>query len=153
MLCRVCLFTNSQGYWARLKDIDEHSRAEKSNITIASSLQNLIKQTAEDIMNCAIACRAYANTTPLMRKQQRQSWSEQFKKYIECFSSRRRLFLLALVYVPPKTIVPMAPLAQCALDDKYPARQKLSMQGMEEVGVSVVSGCTGKWTRRKLTCG
>ncbi len=59
-------------------------------------MQGLIKQTAEDITNCANSCDAYAKTFLMSKVLFSESWSAEFKKYMGCFTTRRGDFAFAL---------------------------------------------------------
>lgn len=80
----------------RLKGISGHKRAGDGDVTIAERMQHLIQDAAEDIKNCANACNAYAKTFIVSKVLLSGSWSDDFKKYMERFLTRRDDFVLAL---------------------------------------------------------
>ncbi|KAI0708170.1 hypothetical protein C8T65DRAFT_211541 [Cerioporus squamosus] len=61
-----------------------------------SRLDDLVKQTADDIKACANACDVYSKTRLLTKVLRSATWDDLFKQYVELFAQRRADFLLRI---------------------------------------------------------
>ncbi len=64
--------------------------------TIKARLQELIKQTAEDIKTCANACDTYAKKKLIVKVIKGSVWEGTLKGFIDMFANRRKAFTFAL---------------------------------------------------------
>ena len=64
--------------------------------TIKARMQELIKQTAEDIKTCANACDTYAKKKLIVKVIKGSVWEGTLKGFIDLFASRRKAFTFAL---------------------------------------------------------
>ena len=80
----------------RLKEINKDKRAGEDNTTISGRMQHLVDKTEQDIRKCANSCNAYAKKKTLSKVIHSSSWSDEFKGYIQGFTTRRGEFEFAL---------------------------------------------------------
>ncbi len=64
--------------------------------SMESRLEDLVKQTADDIKACANACDVYSKTRLLAKVLRSATWDDLFKQYVELFAQRRVDFLLRI---------------------------------------------------------
>ena len=63
---------------------------------IKARMQELVKQTAEDIKSSANACDTYAKRKLIVKVVNRSAWEDTLKSFIHVFASRRKAFTFAL---------------------------------------------------------
>ena len=63
---------------------------------IKARMQELVKQTAEDIKSCANACDTYAKRKLIVKVINRSAWEDTLKSFIHVFANRRKTFTFAL---------------------------------------------------------
>ncbi len=64
--------------------------------TIEARMQNLVKQTADDITACGNACDAYSKKRLVVKVIKGSLWDGTLKGYIDIFAKRRKEFTFAL---------------------------------------------------------
>ncbi|KAM5533055.1 hypothetical protein V8D89_013270 [Ganoderma adspersum] len=63
---------------------------------IKARMQELVKQTAEDIKSCANACGTYAKQKLIVKVINRSAWEDALKSFIHVFANRHKAFTFAL---------------------------------------------------------
>ncbi|KAM5543336.1 hypothetical protein V8D89_003210 [Ganoderma adspersum] len=80
----------------QLRAIKDPESAGPDGQTIKARMQELVKQTAEDIKTCANECDTYAKKKLLTKVIASSSWDERLKAFVELFAKRRKAFVFAL---------------------------------------------------------
>ncbi|PIL33826.1 hypothetical protein GSI_03532 [Ganoderma sinense ZZ0214-1] len=80
----------------QLRGITDPESVGPDGQTIKARMQELVKQTAEDIKACANECDTYAKKKLLVKVIASSSWDERLKTFIDLFANRRKAFTFAL---------------------------------------------------------
>lgn len=80
----------------RLRGIKDEESVGPDGQTIKARMQELIKQTADDIKTCANACDTYAKKKLIVKVIKGSVWEGTLKGFIDLFASRRKAFTFAL---------------------------------------------------------
>ena len=80
----------------RLRGIKDEETIGPDGQTIKARMQELVKQTAEDIKTCANACDAYSKKKLLVKVIKGSIWEGTLKGFIDVFANRRKAFTFAL---------------------------------------------------------
>ena len=80
----------------RLRGIKDEESVGPDGQTIKERMQELIKQTADDIKTCANACDTYAKKKLIVKVIKGSVWEGTLKGFIDLFASRRKAFTFAL---------------------------------------------------------
>ncbi|OJT10257.1 hypothetical protein TRAPUB_13211 [Trametes pubescens] len=80
----------------QLRSIKDHDSVGPGGQTIEARMQNLVKQTADDITACGNACDAYSKKRLVVKVIKGSLWDGTLKGYIDIFAKRRKEFTFAL---------------------------------------------------------
>ncbi|KAI0331154.1 hypothetical protein GY45DRAFT_1276344 [Cubamyces sp. BRFM 1775] len=80
----------------QLDNIKDRDAVGPGGMTIEARMQNLVKQTADDITACGNACDTYAKKRLIVKVVKGSVWEGTLKTYIDIFAKRRKDFTFAL---------------------------------------------------------
>ncbi|KAH9894903.1 hypothetical protein C8Q73DRAFT_644952 [Cubamyces lactineus] len=80
----------------QLDNIKDRDAVGPGGMTIEARMQNLVKQTADDITACGNACDTYAKKRLIVKVIKGSVWESTLKTYIDIFAKRRKDFTFAL---------------------------------------------------------
>ncbi|OSD01341.1 hypothetical protein PYCCODRAFT_541681 [Trametes coccinea BRFM310] len=80
----------------QLRSIKDEESIGPGGMTIKARMQELVKQTADDITSCGNACDTYAKKRLIVKVIKGSIWDSTLKGYIDLFAKRRKDFTFAL---------------------------------------------------------
>ncbi|KAI0633741.1 hypothetical protein C8Q77DRAFT_1157905 [Trametes polyzona] len=80
----------------QLREIKDRESVGPGGITIKARMQELVKQTADDITACGNACDTYSKKGLVVKVIKGSVWEGTLKSYIDIFAKRRKEFTFAL---------------------------------------------------------
>ncbi|KAM5533024.1 hypothetical protein V8D89_013292 [Ganoderma adspersum] len=80
----------------QLRGIKDEESVGPDGQMIKARMQELVKQTADDIKKCANACEAYAKKRLIVKVIKGSAWDGTLKGFIDLFASRRKALMFAL---------------------------------------------------------
>ncbi|RDX47112.1 hypothetical protein OH76DRAFT_1527023 [Lentinus brumalis] len=90
------LFRSMRDMMEALRSLQSVPSEKARGSSMESRLEDLVKQTADDIKACANACDVYSKTRMLTKVLRSATWDDLFKQYVELFAQRRVDFLLRI---------------------------------------------------------
>ena len=81
--------------WCSLQNL-RPNHVGRDGITISSRLEELIKQTASDIRECANTCDTYSKKRLLVKVLKSGAWDQTLQDYISLFAERKNAFVFAV---------------------------------------------------------